>query len=151
MITNGKSFSEIAEVDNLSTRRVQDIANLALIAPDILDAITLGKKPDGLSTDYLIKTASPPSGQNSARNSARYDGDSLQTRTARVANRNFGAKTTLKAFMIASHSTPLCAKRWETRDNNRANKQSQKSGTCLAGAPGFEPGTYGFGDRRSTN
>ena len=56
MVTNGKSFSEIAEVDNVSTRRVQDIANLALIAPDILDAITLGKKPDGLSTDYLIKT-----------------------------------------------------------------------------------------------
>ncbi len=42
MVTNGKSFSEIAEVDNVSTRRVQDIANLALIAPDILDAITLG-------------------------------------------------------------------------------------------------------------
>ena len=56
MITNGKSFSEIAEVDNLSTRRVQDIVNLALIAPDILDAITLGEKPDGLSTGYLIKT-----------------------------------------------------------------------------------------------
>jgi site-specific DNA recombinase len=56
MVIDGKSFSEIAEVENVSTRRVQDIANLALIAPDILDAITLGEKPDGLSTDYLIKT-----------------------------------------------------------------------------------------------
>ncbi len=26
-----------------------------------------------------------------------------------------------------------------------------KSFLLLAGAPGFEPGTYGFGDRRSTN
>ena len=56
MVIDGKSFSEIAEVDNVSTRRVQDIANLALIAPDIVDAITLGEKSDGLSTDYLIKT-----------------------------------------------------------------------------------------------
>ena len=56
MVIDGKSFSEIAQVENVSTRRVQDIANLALIAPDILDAITLGEKSDGLSTDYLIKT-----------------------------------------------------------------------------------------------
>jgi hypothetical protein len=56
MVIDGKSFSEIAQVENVSTRRVQDIANLALIAPDILDAITLGEKPDGFSTDYLIKT-----------------------------------------------------------------------------------------------
>ena len=56
MVIDGKSFSEIAEVENVSTRRVQDITNLALIAPDILDAITLGEKSDGLSTDYLIKT-----------------------------------------------------------------------------------------------
>ena len=56
MVIDGKSFSEIEQVENVSTRRVQDIANLALIAPDILDAITLGEKPDGLSTDCLIKT-----------------------------------------------------------------------------------------------
>ena len=56
MVIDGKSFSELAQVENVSTRRVQDIANLALIAPDILDAITLGEKPNGLSTDYLIKT-----------------------------------------------------------------------------------------------
>ncbi|QGY00423.1 recombinase family protein [Roseovarius faecimaris] len=56
MIVDGKSFSEIADNENVSTRRIQDIANLALIAPDILDAITLGEQPDGLSTDYLIKT-----------------------------------------------------------------------------------------------
>ena len=56
MVIDGKSFSEIAQIENVSTCRVQDIANFALIAPDILDAITLGEKSDGLSTDYLITT-----------------------------------------------------------------------------------------------
>lgn len=56
MIVDGKSFSEIADSENISTRRIQDIANLALIAPDVLDAITLGEQSSGLTTDYLIKT-----------------------------------------------------------------------------------------------
>jgi len=56
MIVDGKPFSEIAQVENVSTRRVQDIAGLALLAPDILDAITLGEQPSGLTSDYLIKT-----------------------------------------------------------------------------------------------
>ncbi len=56
MVIDGRSFSEIAEVENVSTRRVQDIAGLALIAPDILDAITLGEQPSGLTSDYLVKT-----------------------------------------------------------------------------------------------
>ena len=57
MVIDGKSFSEIAEAENLSTRRVQDVANLALIAPGVLEAITLGEQPGGLVTDYLIKTS----------------------------------------------------------------------------------------------
>lgn len=56
MVIDGKSFSAIAEVENVSTRSVQNIANIALIATDILDAMTLSEKPYGLSTDYLIKT-----------------------------------------------------------------------------------------------
>ncbi|WP_317057013.1 hypothetical protein [Roseovarius rhodophyticola] len=57
MIIDGKPVSEIADIENVSTRRVQDVAGLALIAPDILDAITLGEQPSGLTTDYLIKTS----------------------------------------------------------------------------------------------
>jgi hypothetical protein len=56
MTIEGKSFTDIADLENVSTRRVQDVANLALIASDILDDITLGAQPDGLTTDYLIKT-----------------------------------------------------------------------------------------------
>lgn len=56
MVIDGKSFSEITEDENVSTRRVQDVANLALIGPGILEAITLGEQPSGLTTNYLIKT-----------------------------------------------------------------------------------------------
>ena len=56
MFIDGRSFSDISDSENVSTRRVQDIAGLALIAPDILDAITLGEQPSGLTIDYLIKT-----------------------------------------------------------------------------------------------
>lgn len=56
MIVDGRSFPEIADSENVSPRRVQDIAGLALLAHDILDAITLGEQPRGLTSDYLIKT-----------------------------------------------------------------------------------------------
>ncbi|WP_424944163.1 recombinase family protein [Aliiroseovarius crassostreae] len=52
----GKTFSEIADTEGVSKRRVQDVTNLALLAPDVLDRITTGEQPDGLTTDYLIKT-----------------------------------------------------------------------------------------------
>ena len=59
MVIAGKSFSEIAKAEGVSTRRVQDVANLALLAPDIVDAVSSGEQHDGLTTDYLIKTRFP--------------------------------------------------------------------------------------------
>ncbi len=56
MVIAGKTFSEIADTEGVSKRRVQDVTNLALLAPDILDGIARGEQPDGLTTDYLIKT-----------------------------------------------------------------------------------------------
>ncbi|MEO1537319.1 MAG: recombinase family protein [Pseudomonadota bacterium] len=55
-IIEGKSFSEIAVSEGVSKRRIQDVANLALLAPDVLDGIATGEQSDGLTTDYLIKT-----------------------------------------------------------------------------------------------
>jgi len=52
----GKTFSEIADAEGVSTRRVQDVTNLALLAPDVLDGIDTGEQPDGLTTDYLINS-----------------------------------------------------------------------------------------------
>jgi hypothetical protein len=59
MVIAGKTFSEIAETDGVSKRRVQDVASLALLAPDILGSIAQGEQPEGLTTDYLIKTRFP--------------------------------------------------------------------------------------------
>jgi site-specific DNA recombinase len=56
MIIEGKTFAGIAEAESTSKRRVQDVVDLALLAPAVLDAIGSGDQPDGLTTDYLIKT-----------------------------------------------------------------------------------------------
>ena len=55
MVIAGKTFSEIADIEGVSKRRVQDVTNLALLAPDVLDGIATGEQPDSLTTDYLIK------------------------------------------------------------------------------------------------
>ena len=55
MVIAGNTFSEIADTEGVSKRRVQDVTNLALLAPDILDGIARGEQPDSLTTDYLIK------------------------------------------------------------------------------------------------
>ncbi len=59
MILDGKTFSEIARAEGTSKRRIQDVVDLAMLAPDILDAIAAGEQPDGLTSDYLIKTGVP--------------------------------------------------------------------------------------------
>jgi hypothetical protein len=61
MILSGKTFAEIADAEGTSKRRVQDVVDLAMLAPDILDAIASGEQPDGLSSDYLIKSGVPAS------------------------------------------------------------------------------------------
>ncbi len=59
MIIAGKTFTEIAQTEDTSKRRIQDVVDLAMLAPDILDAIANGEQPDGLTSDTLIKTGVP--------------------------------------------------------------------------------------------
>lgn len=61
MILSGKTFAEIAEAEGTSKRRVQDVVDLAMLAPDILDAIASGEQPDEMTSDYLIKSGVPAS------------------------------------------------------------------------------------------
>lgn len=56
LIIEGQTFAEIAQAEGSSKRRVQDVVNLALLAPEFLDAIALGEQTEGLTTDHLIKT-----------------------------------------------------------------------------------------------
>lgn len=59
MILDGKTFTEIAEIEGTSKRRIQDVIDLALLAPETLKAISDGTQPHGLTSDYLIKTGFP--------------------------------------------------------------------------------------------
>lgn len=59
MIVEGRTFSEIAEAESTSKRRVQDVIDLALLAPEFLAQVASGKQPAGLTSDYLIKTGFP--------------------------------------------------------------------------------------------
>lgn len=56
LILSGMTFSEIAESEGTSKRRIQDVVDLAMLAPDVLDAIAAGEQPEGLTSDYLIKS-----------------------------------------------------------------------------------------------
>ncbi|MEM8632970.1 MAG: recombinase family protein [Pseudomonadota bacterium] len=58
-IIAGKTFGEIAEAEGVSKRRIQDVTNLALLAPESIEAIVSGENPSGLTTDYLIKNRFP--------------------------------------------------------------------------------------------
>ena len=51
----GRTFSEIAEAEGVSKRRIQDVTNLALLAPSVIKAILSGENASALTTDYLIK------------------------------------------------------------------------------------------------
>ncbi|MHC0053657.1 hypothetical protein [Actibacterium sp. D379-3] len=59
MVIEGKTFAEIAQAEGTSKRRVQDVIDLATLAPEPLDAIAKGERPAGLSSDYLINTGFP--------------------------------------------------------------------------------------------
>ena len=43
MVIKGKAFSEIADAEGVSKPRVQDVTNLALLAPDVLVCIAAGE------------------------------------------------------------------------------------------------------------
>ena len=59
MIIKGKSLAEIATEEGTTSHRIRMVTDLALLAPDILDAIASGTQPEGLNTDRLIKSDIP--------------------------------------------------------------------------------------------
>lgn len=59
MILRGKTFTEITHAEGTSKRRVQNVVDLAVLAPDMLEAIANGEQPYALWSDYLIKSGVP--------------------------------------------------------------------------------------------
>ena len=58
-IKQGQSFEEIAKTENLSTRRVMQIIDLAFLAPTIVQSIATGDQPMGLTTKWLSNNPMP--------------------------------------------------------------------------------------------
>ena len=58
-IKAGESFAQIATTDGISKRRVQQMIDLAFLAPDIIRDVLSGKQPTGFTTEWC-KTHSLP-------------------------------------------------------------------------------------------
>ena len=54
-LKNGQSFEAIAEQAGVSKRRVQQIIDLAFLAPDLVRDITNGSQPIGLTSDWCLR------------------------------------------------------------------------------------------------
>ncbi len=55
----GHSFDDIASEAGASKRRVQQIVDLAFLAPDIVRDLTNGSQPNGLTSDWCLRHALP--------------------------------------------------------------------------------------------
>ncbi|MCV2874208.1 recombinase family protein [Defluviimonas sp. WL0050] len=55
----GRSFDEIAESEGTSRRRVQQMIDLAFLAPDIIRDVLDGKQPIGFTSDWCLRHELP--------------------------------------------------------------------------------------------
>ncbi|MDX1742631.1 MAG: recombinase family protein, partial [Ruegeria sp.] len=60
LVRSGKTFAKIAETEGVSKRRVQQLIELAFLAPDIIRAIREGRQPVGMTSDWLKRHAFSP-------------------------------------------------------------------------------------------
>jgi len=57
LVRSGKTFGEIAVSEDVSKRRIQQLIELAFLAPDIIRSVREGRQPVGLTTDWLMRHA----------------------------------------------------------------------------------------------
>ena len=60
LVRSGKTFAEIAETECVSKRRVQQLIELAFLAPDVIRAVREGRQPVGMTSDWLKRHAFSP-------------------------------------------------------------------------------------------
>ncbi len=60
-IKSGKTFSQIAAEDQTSKRRIQQMIDLAFLAPDIIRDVTDGNQPLGFTSDWCLRHFIPSS------------------------------------------------------------------------------------------
>ncbi len=59
MIKSGKTPTEIAATETTSKRRIQQVMEWALLAPDIVRMIIEGRQPIGLTSNWLLRHRLP--------------------------------------------------------------------------------------------
>ncbi len=55
----GKSFAQIADAEKTSKRRVQQMIDLAFLAPNIVRDVLEGKQPIGFTSDWCLRHTLP--------------------------------------------------------------------------------------------
>ncbi len=60
MIRSGKTYTEIAQAEGVSKRRIQQLVELALLAPDVIRDVWEGRQPVGLTSQWLKSHAFTP-------------------------------------------------------------------------------------------
>ena len=60
LVRSGRTFGEIAETEGVSKRRIQQLIELAFLAPDTIRSVREGRQPVGLTTDWLMRHAFTP-------------------------------------------------------------------------------------------
>lgn len=60
LVRSGRTFAEIAEIEGVSKRRVQQLIELAFLTPDVIRAVREGRQPVGMTSDWLIRHAFSP-------------------------------------------------------------------------------------------
>ena len=60
LVRSGKTFAKIAETEDVSKRRVQQLIELAFLAPDVIRAVRDGRQPVRMTSDWLKRHAFSP-------------------------------------------------------------------------------------------
>ena len=60
LIRSGKTYSEIAEAEGASKRRVQQLVELAFLAPDVIRDAFEGRQATGMTSEWLARHSFPP-------------------------------------------------------------------------------------------
>ncbi|MDU8909978.1 recombinase family protein [Aestuariicoccus sp. MJ-SS9] len=60
LVRSGKTFAEIADAEGVSKRRVQQLIELAFLAPDFIRSVREGRQPVGMTSDWLKRHAFSP-------------------------------------------------------------------------------------------
>jgi hypothetical protein len=81
----------IARRENLSQRRIARLVDLALLAPDLIDAIVTGRQPVSLTPDALIKSRHRPLWGRAA-DDGRRTLNKLSVSVRTKPNRTFGKR-----------------------------------------------------------